>query len=300
MKEIIVLSGKGGSGKTSFLSSLASVMDDEFCLADCDVDAANLNLVFQGKREKTFEYYGAKEFTIDPNICSGCGICADNCHFDAINKSDSLNQRQRFPYIIDPFLCEGCGLCANICPVNAISSEPEKTGEYYVSQTKLGKMIHAELIPGAENSGKLVSMVRQKAHEVTQSEESNLLMVDGPPGTGCPVISAVTGTNLALIVTEPTQSGAHDLRRILDLTRYFHVPSKVIINKCDINPEISEEIKIEVKNYDAEVIAELKYDIQVSKGVMASPFSYEALPDHWKEGISNCWVSIKEILKNEI
>lgn len=300
MKEVIVLSGKGGSGKTSFLSSLASIMDEKFCLADCDVDAANLNLVFQGKIEEVIEYHGGKELKIDPSSCLSCGRCADHCHFGAIYKGDSLNNNQQFPYQIDPFLCEGCGLCSNICSAGAISSKPEKTGEYYVSETCHGKMVHAELIPGAENSGKLVSVVRQKAKEITLNESKNILIVDGPPGTGCPVISAVTGTHLALIVTEPTRSGSHDLKRILDLTRHFKVPSKVIINKCDINPEIAEEIKAQVKIYDAEVIGELKYDTQITKSIMTAPFSYETFPHHWKEGISTCWLAIKKHLKNGI
>ena len=232
-KQLTVISGKGGTGKSSIIASLAVLLQKKALLADADVDAADLYILFPPTKSEIFEYRGLKKAIIDFEKCTGCNICQESCRFEAISPD----------LIIDPFKCEGCALCYHVCPVSAIDMEERVSGYYFSSDTRLGKMVHARLQPGEESSGLLVAEVRKKGKEEAEKTGKSIVLVDGSPGLGCPVISSITGANMALVVTEPTLSGKHDLERVLDLLKQFHIPSFVIVNKCDINEAITEEIQ---------------------------------------------------------
>ncbi len=232
-KQLTVISGKGGTGKSSIIASIAYLLKDRALLADADVDAADLYILFPPTESEAYEYKGLKKAVIDFDICTKCNICQESCRFGAIDSD----------LYIHSFKCEGCALCYHVCPVSAISMEDRVSGFYYNSDTRLGKMVHARLHPGEESSGLLVAEVRKKGKEEAEKSGKDLVLIDGSPGLGCPVISSITGSNLALVVTEPTLSGKHDLERILKLLEQFHIPSYVIVNKYDINEEITEEIE---------------------------------------------------------
>jgi MinD superfamily P-loop ATPase len=235
MKEITVLSGKGGTGKTSITAALANIAKNAvFC--DNDVDAANLHLVLNPVEKERHIFEGAWLATIDNELCSQCGICADYCRFDAIRQND------RRGFYIDPYKCEGCRLCERVCPEGAISSERSRNNHWFVSGSRMGTLVHAEMGPGEENSGKLVSVLRGKARSIAREERSAWIINDGPPGIGCAAISSLTGTDAAIIVTEPSRSGLHDLKRIVELIGSFNIPAVAMINKSDLQPELTNEI----------------------------------------------------------
>lgn len=233
MKEIVIVSGKGGTGKTSVVGGLASLLEYKV-VADCDVDAANLNLLLNGKVKDSYEFVAGHKATINPDACTGCGRCREVCRFDAISQD----------YLVDTLSCEGCGACYFLCPSDAVSFDETLCGHYYVAETVQGDaIVFAELLPGRENSGKLVSMVRTKAREIAQQSGIDLVLIDGPPGIGCPVISSLTGASLAVLVTEPTMTGVHDLERVLSLARHFDIRTAVVVNKGDVNPSFTEGIE---------------------------------------------------------
>jgi len=236
MKEITVLSGKGGTGKTSITAALASVVKNSvFC--DSDVDAADLHLIFQPEISEEHTFYGTRIASIDPEKCTNCGICIEYCRFDAI-RSDENGELS-----INSFQCEGCRLCERICPSEAITSERSSNNNWYVSKTRFGTLVHARMGPGEENSGKLVTQVRKRAREIAGQNNANYIITDGPPGIGCATISSLAGIDLVLIVTEPTKTGLHDVKRLIELIRTFHIPAFAIINKYDINNILSDEIE---------------------------------------------------------
>ncbi|MBK9575764.1 MAG: ATP-binding protein [Fibrobacterota bacterium] len=233
MKELVVLSGKGGTGKTSLTAAFATLAG-RVVVADCDVDAANLHLLLAPILRETGEFQGGKEAIIRTRDCTACGLCATLCRFGSVRESEGK-------FAISH--CEGCGVCVEFCPQHAIDWVPAMTGTWMVSDCPTGRMAHAHLRPGAENSGKLAAFVRKLAKEQATETGSDLVLVDGPPGIGCPVIASLTGADAALIVTEPTPSGIHDMERILDLTRHFGVDTRVVINKFDINLEKTQRIR---------------------------------------------------------
>jgi len=251
MKEIVIISGKGGTGKTSVSGSLA-VLATNKVMADCDVDAADLHLILDPVLLEQHEFISGHEAIIDPDLCDSCGICADFCRFEAI-------QELQDSYAVKPIGCEGCKVCVEVCPQSAIAFPSCHSGDWYYSTTEYGPMIHARLKAGAENSGKLVTQVRTEARNCAQDMNAGWIIIDGPPGIGCPVISAITGVDLALIVTEPTLSGKHDLERVLKLSRHFAIPALIVINKWDLNLEVSAEIEELAALYSAEVIGKLIY-----------------------------------------
>ena len=261
MKQVVILSGKGGTGKTTVAAALADLAAAEgpVILADADVDAANLELVLSPTRLETTPFFGGETASIDPALCTACGRCAEVCRFEAI--------REGAAYRVDPLACEGCAACFYQCPVEAIRMLPAQAGEWYRSQTPYGPLFHAHLYAGQENSGKLVTMVRQQARLLALEGEPDWLLVDGPPGIGCPVIAACAGADLALLVTEPTISGAHDLERALATVRHFGVPAMVCVNKVDINPRRTAEIAADCRARDIPVVGEIPFDLEVTRAM---------------------------------
>ncbi|MEZ5334618.1 MAG: ATP-binding protein [Methanolobus sp.] len=231
VKQVTVISGKGGTGKTTISSSFAALAENAV-IADCDVDAADMHLILQPEVSKTHDFYGMDVAFIDKELCIDCGICISSCRFDAID-SDK---------VVDTYKCEGCGVCEHVCPEGAVSMVAKKAGEYYSSNTRFGPLVHAKLGVGEEASGKLVSDVRRRASEFAEQSGKDMIIIDGPPGTGCAVIAAITGTDLVLVVTEPTKSGVHDLERVVQVAQHFRIPVAVCINKCDINDRLSASI----------------------------------------------------------
>ncbi len=249
MKELTVLSGKGGTGKTSFVAAFAALARGK-ALADCDVDAADLHLVLEPRVIERTLFRGGLEARIDVGLCESCGDCEERCRFGAVSSvapSTTPEGGKDGPelnvFSIDPLACEGCGVCAHFCPADAITLSEPVQGEMFLSETRHGPMVHAKLGVAAENSGKLVTQIRQKVRDVAAERGLDLIIVDGSPGIGCPVIASVTGSDLVLIVTEPTLSGRHDLERVVALTGHFGIPAAVAINKFDINEEIALEIE---------------------------------------------------------
>ena len=249
MKELVVISGKGGTGKTSITGALATLMPNTI-LSDCDVDAPDLHLLLQPDIQKKESFSGGKVARIDKTKCNECGICRDVCRFDAITPD----------YVVEEISCEGCGVCVWNCPENAISFENRDSGEWYVSKTRFGDMVHARLHPGEENSGKLVTEVRNVARQLGKEKGADYLLVDGPPGVGCPVISSIGGADLLLVVTEPTRSAIHDMQRALQLAQHFNVPSTVCINKYDLNEEMTKVIEEYCAEEGLPVLGKIAFD----------------------------------------
>jgi MinD superfamily P-loop ATPase len=265
MKELVVISGKGGTGKTSVAASFA-VLADRPVIADCDVDAADLHLVLSPSTNERREFRAGHEAVIRRETCTACGICLACCRFDAVRVDGGAPGEAVFT--IDPVSCEGCGVCVRFCPEKAIDFPERRCGEWMVSDTRCGPMVHARLAVAAENSGKLVSTVRREARRIAEEEQRGLIIVDGPPGIGCPVIASVTGATQALIVTEPTVSGEHDMERVLSLTRHFDIPAAVTVNKWDLNPDMTEQIEYRARRFGARIAGRIRYDRSVTLAQM--------------------------------
>jgi len=262
VKELVVISGKGGTGKTSLTAALA-VLAGNAVVADCDVDAADLHLVLEPSICERHDFLSGREAVIRADDCLGCGVCLAQCRFDAIVAETTPDGATRFA--VDPVGCEGCGVCVRFCPEQAIDFPERLCGEWMVSDTRCGPMVHARLGAAAENSGKLVSTVRQEARRIAEAEDRPLVLVDGPPGIGCPVIASVTGATQVLILTEPTVSGEHDLARVLALTRHFDIPAAVCVNKWDLNEAMTERIEEAARRSGAKVVGRIRYDPQVTR-----------------------------------
>lgn len=263
MKEIVVISGKGGTGKTSITASFSVLAGKEIVTADCDVDAADLHLLLKPDFSSENDFFGGFEALIEKSSCIGCGLCAEVCHFDALIENDST-------YTVKPIQCEGCGYCTEVCPSGAIQMHERFTGNWYDSTIKTeGRMIHAKLGIGADNSGKLVAKVKKEARAVAEREEIEIILIDGAPGIGCPVISSLSGAALTVLVTEATIAGFHDLKRVYELVKKFNIPAGCIINKVDLNREISENIRDFLKTEDIPVLAEIPYDETFYKAMTA-------------------------------
>jgi len=261
MKEVVVVSGKGGTGKTSVLASFAALAKNAV-MADCDVDAADLHLVLVPEIQRREEFRSGRQAVIRGEACDGCGVCLSHCRFDAVKRDGRAAGGGAFS--IDPTACEGCGVCVRFCPTKAIEFPERSCGEWYVSRTRFGPMVHARLGVAAENSGKLVTLVRRKAREIAARDARDLLLVDGPPGIGCPVIASMTGASAVLVVTEPTLSGEHDLERLLVLARQLGVPAAVCVNKWDLNPALAAWIEGRASAQGAAVMGRVRYDHSVT------------------------------------
>jgi MinD superfamily P-loop ATPase len=264
MKELVVISGKGGTGKTSIVAAFADLAENAV-LADCDVDAADLHLVLEPNIKQTSDFSGGKQAFIVTENCIGCGKCRDLCRFDAINFNGPANDVVDKTFVVDPVSCEGCKVCVEFCPVDAIEFNECINGQWFISDTKRGPMVHAQLGIAEENSGKLVSLIRQEAKRIAEEEKRDMIIVDGSPGIGCPVIASITGADLVLIITEPTLSGKHDLERVADLAAGFQIPVLIAINKFDLNPDIAEQIENDARRRNVKVIGRIRYDKAFTK-----------------------------------
>jgi MinD superfamily P-loop ATPase len=266
LKQIVILSGKGGTGKTSVTAAFAHLAANgagqpRTVLVDADVDASNLELVLSPQVQETHEFKGGQVAVIDQELCEGGGVCAELCRFDAISEENGV-------YTVDPIACEGCALCFYQCPSEAIHIEEQVAGQWFRSQSRYGPLFHAALWPAQENSGKLVTLVKQQGRLLAMDEDRDLVLVDGPPGIGCPVISAAAGADLALIVAEPTAAGIHDMARALAMTEHFGVPSLVCINKADVYPEGTTEIEEFCEQKGLRVVGQLPFDTVVTEAMV--------------------------------
>ena len=284
MKQIVVISGKGGTGKTIFTASLAALASKKV-LVDCDVDAADLHLLLNPRTVEQHEFRSGKTAWIDPVLCIACGKCAAACRFDAIAESGDDFQ-------VNPLACEGCGLCAHICPVDVVEMRENLCGEWFLSETAYGPFVHAKLGIAQENSGKLVARIREVAKKIAQSRNLDYVIIDGPPGIGCPVLASLTDTDLAVIVTEPTLSGIHDARRVLELIRHFRIPAGIVINKWDINPEASREIEILCSEEGVSLLGRIPFSKQVAASLIKARPYVETAQDEVADAIRAAWNKI--------
>jgi len=260
--EVTILSGKGGTGKTSLTASFAALAG-RAVIADCDVDAADLHLVLSPAVRERHAFRAGTEACIVEDRCLGCGICYSACRFDALQGYEPADGGWK--YRVDPWLCEGCGLCALLCPKSAVQLEQPVCGEWFISDTSFGPMVHARLHPGRENSGKLVAEVRRAARDIAGERDERLILSDGPPGIGCPVIASLSGASLAVAVCEPTVSGEHDLKRVAGLARHFGLPVFVVMNRADINREKAAEIRAAAEKEGAVWLGEIPFDPAVTR-----------------------------------
>ena len=295
MREIVIISGKGGTGKTSIVASFASLAENAV-LADCDVDAADLHLILQPDIKQTHDFSGGKQASVITEKCIGCGRCGEVCNFNAALFNGPANDTIERTYIIDPIACEGCKVCVEFCPVNAIEFKDAVNGQWFISDTRFGPMVHAKLGIAEENSGKLVSLIRKEAKKIATDQNKNLIIVDGSPGIGCPVIASITGADLVLIVTEPTLSGLHDLERVVKLTEHFGIPAAICINKYDINPKIAETIEKNANKKKLRVIGKITYDVAVTKAQITAKTIVEYSNNGLKNQIVSLWDLVLKIL----
>jgi len=284
MKEIVILSGKGGTGKTSVVGSFAAIAQNKV-MADCDVDAADLHLILSPSSKEENEFRSGQVAVIDEDKCIQCGLCQDVCRFDAIND-----------FRVDPISCEGCGFCSHVCPVEAITMNECKAGEWFISNTKYGPLVNARLGIAQENSGKLVALVRQHAKEITKQGKLDYIISDGPPGIGCPVISSLSGASLALLVTEPTLSGIHDLERVLGVCHHFGVPALVCINKYDLNEDNTRQIENYCLKLGVEVAAKIPFDNVVTEAMVKGLSVVEYSDGRVAQEIKSLWHKVTGVL----
>lgn len=283
--EIAIISGKGGTGKTTICAALG-MLAENIVMADCDVDAPDLHILLNPSIKTTSKFVASQVAVIDENLCTGCGTCEEACRFHAIRDLR-----------VDPIACEGCGVCSYVCPENAIEMIDRQSGNLYESETRIGPMAYAKLLPGEGNSGRLVTEVRKLATKIANEHGHSIVLIDGSPGIGCPVIATVTGIRLGIIVTEPTMSGIHDMKRVLDLLKRFRVTATVIINKYDLNIENTEQIEQYCKENDIEVLGRIKFDSIMTQSMVAAKTLPEFAPEHEiSKLLQKIWTRVIETL----
>ncbi len=292
MKELVVISGKGGTGKTSIVASFAALAEN-CVLADCDVDAADLHLVLEPQIISRQDFSGGSRAEIVPENCTACGECMRVCRFDAVIKDPATGR-----YHIDPIACEGCGVCSWFCTDKAIKFGPVVNGELYISSTRRGPMLHAKLGVAEENSGKLVSAVRREARRVAEEQKRELIIVDGSPGIGCPVIASLAGADFVLVVSEPTVSGLHDLGRVAELLKHFQIRGAVCINKWDLNPGQSSEIEKHAVASGLSVAGRVRYDRAFTEAQIMRQALVEYRSDGSAADIRAVWTLVSGELQN--
>ena len=289
MKEIVIISGKGGTGKTSLTGAFAYLGGREVVTADCDVDAADLHLLLQPNFHQSKDFYSGELAEIDQSLCNQCGRCEEVCRFDAVKFQNDC-------FRIDQLSCEGCGYCARVCPTAAIRMSENNVGEWYISTTKTGgTMVHARLGIGAENSGKLVTKVKNEARQLAEEKGLQFVLVDGSPGVGCPVVSSLSGAHFVILVTEPTVSGLHDLKRVNQLVKKFGLLTGCIINKADLNGQLTAEIKNYLIEEGITHIVDLPYDDVFTAAMINGQTIVEYSPESMGSIIGACWETIKQI-----
>lgn len=292
MKQLVIISGKGGTGKT-ILSASFAVLARRKVMVDCDVDAANLYLLLNPDIQERHRFSAGQKAQLDEGKCTGCGECQDVCRFLAIEQDNEER------VVINPISCEGCGVCSHICPVEAINMEKNISGDWYVSRTKYGPFVHARLGIGEENSGKLVTEVRKKAKEIGDTEQLEHVIIDGPPGIGCPVIASLSGTDLALVVTEPTISGIHDMERVIQMAHHFKIQTTCCINKFDLNPTLSDQIEEWCRKNSVPLVGKIPYDEVVTKSVVEGIPLPEYSDNSVSREIHKIWQQISKLLRME-
>ena len=285
MKQIVIISGKGGTGKTVITGAFAALARDKV-MADCDVDAADLHLILDPEIKQSHIFKSGVTAFTHKERCEGCGVCKIICRFEAVRED----------FTIDPVSCEGCAFCSLACPQNAIEMKINTSGKWFVSDTRFGPLVHARLGIAEENSGKLVSLVRQKAKEIAEEKNYRWIIIDGSPGIGCPVIASITGVDCAVIVIEPTLSGLHDAKRVIDVTKHFDVPVKVIINKYDLNYYMTEKIEHWSKDNNIQILGKIIFDKAVVESVVEGKTIIEHSNNPVTETLYNIWELIKEEL----
>ncbi len=289
MKQITVISGKGGTGKTVISSSFA-VLAKNKVMADCDVDAADLFLLLHPDIKQRHDFVAGGKAKIDMNDCILCRRCIEVCRFSAVKE-------EKDEIVIDPVSCEGCGVCFQVCPTEAIQIQENVSGEWYISDTKYGPFVYAKLGIAEENSGKLVTLVRQKAKLLAEESKLDLVIIDGPPGIGCPVIASITGTDLVMVVTEPTLSAISDLKRVLDLVSHFGIEAVVCINKYDINLENTEKIKRFCKEKGIEIVGRIRFSHDFTKAMVKGKTVIDYTNSDSAREVKNIWDKISEKVK---
>jgi MinD superfamily P-loop ATPase len=285
MKQVTIISGKGGTGKTTITAALASLAKNAV-FADCDVDAADLHLILKPNVKKELKFHGLKIASINKDKCTECKKCYENCKFEAIDEDINITKES----------CEGCGVCELVCPVDAIKMVDRESGFSYISETRFGPMAHAMLKTAEEASGKLVTVVRNNAKKLAEEKNKDLIIIDGPPGIGCPVISSITGVDLVLIVTEPTLSAIHDLERIFDVANHFKIPAIVCINKFDINLDNSLRIENFCKSNGIDIVGKIPYDNIVTKSMIHEKTIIEYKENDFSNLIIKLWENIRRRL----
>ena len=294
MKEIVVISGKGGTGKTSVVASFIKLASEKgkIITVDCDVDAADLHLILEPRKVIEYKFVSGHEAMIEPSECISCGKCWGLCKFDAIEKFGNDS------YKVTASSCEGCRVCVHFCPVQAIRFRERYCGDWYISDTRFGTFLHAQLGPGAENSGKLVSLLREEARKKACLEAVETIIIDGSPGIGCPVIASITGASAVVIVTEPSLSGLHDLERVAELVNHFRCQLFVCINKWDINPEITRQMGKKTLKYHATMLGTINYDEEITSAQVSGLSIIEYTESNTTKQIKNIWEKLCQLTAN--
>jgi MinD superfamily P-loop ATPase len=288
MKEIVVISGKGGTGKTSITASFAVLAGTDAVIADCDVDAADMHLLMQPVIKRSESFFSGVAAIIDENKCTNCGVCADVCRFDAI---PVINNQ----HIVKKLNCEGCGYCDKVCLVSAITMHEQNVGDWFVSKSKVDNtLVHAKLGIGAENSGKLVAKVKNEAKRIAEKENKDYIIVDGSPGIGCPVVSSLSGAHYVVLVTEPSMSGLHDLKRVYELVKKFNIKAGCIINKSDINMQMTNKVIQFLNDESITHIASLPYDENFTKAMTVGETIVEYNHSELKDLLNKSWEKVKQ------
>ncbi len=287
MKQILVISGKGGTGKTVIAASFA-VLTENKVMADCDVDAADLHLLLHPEVKEKFDFIGLSKAVVDKKKCTGCGECEKVCRYDAIMNVEEESAK----VTIDPISCEGCKVCLHICSVNAISMYDNVAGEWYISETKYGPMVHAKLGIAEENSGKLASIVRHNARNMAEKTNADYVIIDGPPGIGCPVIASLSGVDIALVVAEPTLSGIHDMERVIGVAKHFGIRTTCVINKYDINLDNTQSIVDWCRTNNIPLLGKIPFDLSVTESIVNGLPMVEYTENSITKAIKGIWKNL--------
>lgn len=286
MREIVVISGKGGTGKTSITAAFAHLADRAM-VCDLDVDAPDLHMLLGPVIREEYAFRSGNEAVIDQGRCTGCGLCAELCRFEAVREDQGR-------YAVDPMRCEGCKVCVHFCPDQAVDFVQKHCGQWFASTMRFGPMIHARLFPGEENSGRLVALLKKEARLRAKALGLSLILCDGTPGIGCPVISSLSGASMAVVVTEPTPSGRHDLERVADLCRHFRIPVAVIVNKFDLNPDNSREISVYCREQGHDLLGMLPYDEHMVRAMIQAKCVTEYPDSALGEELRLIWKKIRD------